>query len=184
MLPTNRIELVQEAVAAVTIAEREVAEAVGRYRKADGERIEAALDGGRALNRLKHATPHGEFGAVLKRLPISERTARRWMRLAGSNVKTATVAVLGIRKADELLAAGADLEKLAAKMTTAVKAVRDYEASVEEAIVAGEKALASSEALIVATEKAGQEVCAEDEAQRREIEALLCAWRAEEVGAA
>ena len=90
----------------MTIAEREVAEALGRYRKADGERTEAALDGGAALIRLKHATPHGGFGAVLERLPIAERTAQRWMRLAGANLKTATVAVLGgLRQADEILAA-------------------------------------------------------------------------------
>ncbi len=185
MLPTNRIEIVQEAVAAVTIAEREVAEALGRYRKADGERTQAALDGGRALNRLKHATQHGKFGAALAVVGMSKQTAARWMRLSGAKLKSTTVVLLGgIRKADELLAAGADLEKLAAKMTTAVTAVRDLEASVEEVIVAGEKALASVEEVIVATEKAGQEVCAEDETQRREIEALLCAWRAEEVGAA
>ena len=164
MFSTNRIEIVQDADAS-TVAERQAAEAVTRYLKADGERTEAALDCGRALNRLKESTPHGGFGAVLERLPISERTARRWMRLDGANLKSATVADLGgIRRADEYLAAGADLEKLAGLMTTAVAAVRDYEASVEETIVAGERAL---------------EVC-EDETQRREIEALLCAWRAEE----
>ena len=163
MFPTNRIELVQDAADA-TIAEREAAEAVGRYLKADGERTVAALDGGAALNRLKKSTPHGGFGAVLERLPISERTAQRWMRLAGTNIKPATVAVLGgIRRADEYLAAGADLEKLAAAMTMAVTAVRGLGPLVEEVIVAGEKALELSH----------------DEAQRREIEALLGAWRAE-----
>ena len=45
MFPTNRIELVQDAADA-TIAEREASEAVGRYLKADGERTQAALDGG------------------------------------------------------------------------------------------------------------------------------------------
>ena len=94
MFPTNRIELVQDAADA-TIAEREASEAVGRYLKADGERTQAALDGGAALNRLKHATPHGEFGAVLKRLPISERTARRWMRLDAANFKTAVAGRFG-----------------------------------------------------------------------------------------
>ena len=103
MFPTA--EIVQDADAS-TVAEREAAEAVTRYLRADGERTEAALDGGRALNRLKESTPHGGFGAVLKRLPISERTARRWMRLAGANLKTATVADLGgLRMADEVLAA-------------------------------------------------------------------------------
>ena len=158
MFPTNRIEIVQDADS-VMIAEREVAEALGRYLKADAERTEAALDGGAALNRLKKATPHGRFGAVLERLPIAERTARRWMRLAGANLKSATVAVLGIRRADELLAAGADPATVAA----ALAAWQDFAASVEETIVAGEREL---------------EVC-DDEATRREIEACLCSWRAE-----
>ena len=166
MLPTNRIELVQDAADA-TIAEREASEAVGRYLKADAERTQAALDGGRALNRLKHATPHGAFGAVLKRLPISERTARRWMRLDAANFKTAVAADLGgIMAADRFLSSlkpGVNAVAAAQLSIKAVKAVRDYEASVEETIVAGEKAL---------------EVC-DDESQRREIEALLCAWRAE-----
>ena len=183
MLTTERIEIVRD-VDAVTSAEREAVAAATRYLKADGERTQAALDGGAALNRLKKSTPHGGFGPALARLPISERTAQRWMRLAGTNIKPATVAVLGgIRRADAYLAAGADLEKLAAKMTTAVTAVRGLGALVEEVIASGEKALASVEKVIVAREKA-QEVCVEDESQRREIEALLCAWRAEEVGAA
>ena len=106
MFPTNRIvEIVQDATV-TAVAEREAAEAVTRYLKADGERTQAALDGGAALNRLKKTTLHGGFGAVLKRLPISERTAQRWMRLDGANLKSATVALLGgLRKADEILAA-------------------------------------------------------------------------------
>ena len=170
MFPTNRIAIVQDA-ADVTIAAREVAEAVGRYLKADAERTEAALAGGRALNRLKKTTPHGEFGAVLERLPISERTARRWMRLAGANFKTAVTADLGgLMAADRFLSSlnpGVNAVAAAQLSIKAVKAVRDYGASVEETIVAGEKALEVSQ----------------DEAQRRDIEALLSAWRAE-VGAA
>ena len=171
MFPTNRIELVQDAADA-TIAKREVAEAARRYLKADGERTEAALDGGRALNRLKESTAHGAFGAVLKRLPIPERTAQRWMRLAGADFKSAVAADLGgIMAADRFLSSlkpGVNAVAAAQLSIEAVKAVRDYEASIEETIVAGEKALEVSQ----------------DETQRREIEALLCAWRAEEMGAA
>lgn len=71
--------------------------AVGHNAKAMAEH---ALTAGRLLNEAKDNLQHGEFGSWLrKHLSISERTARRYMTLAKSGVKTDTVADLGINGA-------------------------------------------------------------------------------------
>lgn len=69
-------------------------EAVGLNARAMAER---ALEAGRLLIEAKDNLRHGEFLPWLKdNVGMSERTARRYMTLAKSGVKTATVADLGI----------------------------------------------------------------------------------------
>lgn len=69
-------------------------EAVGVNSRAMAEH---ALKAGRLLNEVKDSLQHGEFGPWLREhVSISERTARRYMTLAKSGVKTDTVADLGI----------------------------------------------------------------------------------------
>lgn len=69
-------------------------EAVGVNSRAMAEH---ALKAGRLLNEVKDSLHHGEFGPWLREhVTISERTARRYMTLAKSGVKTDTVADLGI----------------------------------------------------------------------------------------
>lgn len=142
MTRNPKISIVEDAPTE-QIAERDVAEAVTRYLKADGKRTEAALDGGAALNQLKESTPHGGFGEVLDRLPISQRTAQRWMRLAGADFKSATVADLGgIKSADQFLTGlrpGVDTVAAAQVALKALKAWRDFQALAEKTIAAGEK---------------------------------------------
>lgn len=74
-------------------------DAVGMNAKAMAEH---ALAAGRLLIEAKGKLNHGEFGPWLREhVDISERTARRYMTLAKSGVKTATVADLGINGAIE-----------------------------------------------------------------------------------
>ena len=66
-----------------------------RYQRADDDRTQAALDVGAALTQLRELLPHGDFLPAIRRLGIADRTARDWMQLARSGMKTATVADLG-----------------------------------------------------------------------------------------
>ena len=81
-----------------------IADGIARYKRANTDRIGAAMDVGAALVELRERLPHGEFGPAVGRLGIPERTARDWMKLARAGYKTATVADLGgIRAALENL---------------------------------------------------------------------------------
>lgn len=65
---------------------------------------ERALAAGTALIEAKRLVAHGEWQPWLREnCGLSERTARRYMALAASGWKTATVAALGIRGASEAL---------------------------------------------------------------------------------
>lgn len=66
---------------------------------------ERALEAGRLLIEAKEAVRHGEWSPWLKEhVDLPERTARRYMQLARSGVKSATVADLGIVGALDLMA--------------------------------------------------------------------------------
>jgi hypothetical protein len=72
---------------------------------------ESALEAGRLLIEAKELVQHGEWEDWLaENVHFSERTARRYMQLFRSGLKPATVAVLGIRGAAELMAAKAEYE--------------------------------------------------------------------------
>src|SRR6202051_234367 len=65
---------------------------------------ERALAAGTALIEAKRLVAHGEWQPWLREnCGLSERTARRYMALVSRGLKTATVAVLGIRGASEAL---------------------------------------------------------------------------------
>jgi hypothetical protein len=67
---------------------------------------ERALAAGNALIEAKAAVPHGQWADwVSEHIGISTRTASRYMKVAASGMKSATVADLGIRAAAEALAA-------------------------------------------------------------------------------
>ena len=76
------------------LAER-IGEAARRGEAHKRARIAAHIEAGLLLAEAKAECRHGEWGAVLDRAGIHERTARDWMQLAASGVKTATVADLG-----------------------------------------------------------------------------------------
>jgi hypothetical protein len=78
---------------------------------------ERALAAGTALIEAKRLVAYGEWQPWLREnCGLSERTARRYMVLAASGLKTATVAVLGIRGASEALGrVSASEEKTGAK---------------------------------------------------------------------
>ena len=80
--------------------------ALERYKRADAERIAAALDAGALLNDAKAAAGHGQWLPYLDHLGVRERTVQRWMRLAKAGVKSATVADFfgGLTLADDALA--------------------------------------------------------------------------------
>ena len=65
---------------------------------------ERALAAGAALMEAKRLVAHGEWQTWLREnCGLSARSARRYMSLAASGMKTATVAVLGVRGASEAL---------------------------------------------------------------------------------
>lgn len=65
---------------------------------------EKALQAGRLLIEAKKLAGHGSWGGFLAKTGIRERTAQRYMRLAESGMKSATVADLGgIAAADRFL---------------------------------------------------------------------------------
>ncbi len=75
---------------------------VGRSAIALAER---ALEAGAALIEAKAALPHGSWEVWLKaNTGLSNRTARRYMQLSSAGLKSATVAVLGLRGAIETIA--------------------------------------------------------------------------------
>ena len=81
--------------------------ALARYRKADAERIAAALDAGRLLEEAKTTASHGEWLPYLEHLGVHQRNASRWMRLASAELKRDTVSYFGgLRAADEAMREG------------------------------------------------------------------------------
>jgi glutamate synthase domain-containing protein 2 len=65
---------------------------------------EAAMEAGALLNEAKALVKHGEWTQWLaENTGFSGRTARRYMQIAASSFKTATVADLGIRRTAEIL---------------------------------------------------------------------------------
>ena len=70
-------------------------DAVRRYKKANANRIEAALEAGGFLNQARAEVRHGDWDEYLKSVEVNRRTAEKWMRLARSGVKPTTVANLG-----------------------------------------------------------------------------------------
>jgi hypothetical protein len=70
---------------------------------------EKALAAGAALVEAKALCRHGEWQDWLKATGVPERSARRYMLLHRAGVKTATVADLGIAKAERFAALGLDL---------------------------------------------------------------------------
>ncbi len=70
-------------------------------RRHDEAAAKAAIDAGQALLEAKELCRHGEWTAWRRGTGLTERTAQRWMHLARSGLKSATVADLGgIREAD------------------------------------------------------------------------------------
>ena len=80
------------------LAER-IGEAARRGKAHKLARIAAHIEAGLLLAEAKEECRHGEWGAVLRRAGIHERTARNWMRLAASGLKPETVSDLGGMKA-------------------------------------------------------------------------------------
>ncbi len=62
---------------------------------------EYAIAAGAALIEAKELTKHGQWLPFLADVGIPPRTALRYMTLASSGIKSATVANLGIREAEE-----------------------------------------------------------------------------------
>jgi hypothetical protein len=61
---------------------------------------EKVLAMGTALNEAKETCPHGEWTEFLKSVAMSERSAQRYMRIAKAGLKSATVADLGLNRAE------------------------------------------------------------------------------------
>lgn len=69
----------------------DLTDAVQRYTRHNSERIQAALDAGYALLRIKESNQHGAFLPTLESLDLHEKTAERWMLLAKAGLKSDTV---------------------------------------------------------------------------------------------
>jgi hypothetical protein len=65
---------------------------------------ERSIAAGHLLMEAKELAGHGEWLPYLKALGIPPRTAQRYMTLAASGFKSATVAYLGIRRAERFIA--------------------------------------------------------------------------------
>ena len=74
-------------------------DAVAAYRKANRDRIAAALDAGHALLEAKATVQHGDFAALVERQGLHIRTAENWMRLAKAGLENETVSLFGGIKA-------------------------------------------------------------------------------------
>lgn len=82
---SNRLPILQAQIV-------EMHKAVGRF---EHEAAVAALGAGKMLIEAKGLCGHGEWLPWLKAAGIHERTARRYMALAASNLKSDTVSDLG-----------------------------------------------------------------------------------------
>jgi hypothetical protein len=87
----------------------DIRQAHAESRASAEQAAERAIAAGHALIEAKDLVQHGEWASWLeKNAGFSERTARRYMQLARSGLKTATVADLGIRAAAASLAKAAE----------------------------------------------------------------------------
>ena len=66
-----------------------------RYRTAERESIQAAINAGEMLHEAKGVCSHGEWLPRLAMLKLNPRTAQKWMRLAKLGLSAATVSHLG-----------------------------------------------------------------------------------------
>jgi hypothetical protein len=83
----------------------EITIALAGHRASAIKSAEQAIEAGRLLVEAKELIPHGGWRTWLEdNCALSETSARRYMRLYRSGFKSATVADLGIRGADEALA--------------------------------------------------------------------------------
>jgi hypothetical protein len=82
---SNRLPVLQAQIV-------EMHKAVGRFQR---EAASAAIGAGKMLVEAKGLCGHGEWLPWLKAAGIHERTARRYMALAASNLKSDTVSDLG-----------------------------------------------------------------------------------------
>jgi hypothetical protein len=109
-----------------------LAELAGLIKSAHSDALQAAkrtadraLEAGHLLLEAKVSVGHGRWsGWLQENIGFSERTAQRYMRLAKSGLKSATVADLGIRAADSFLAVIDDespLDKESIDATTLVE---------------------------------------------------------------
>ena len=80
------------------LAER-IGEAARRGKAHKLARLSAHIEAGELLREARAECRHGEWGAVLARAGLHERTARNWMRLAATGLKPETVSDLGGMKA-------------------------------------------------------------------------------------
>lgn len=94
-LESNSLPAVADQIRAV-IAESDAASLTS---------IEKALQAGRLLIAAKAECRHGEWLPFLEQAGLRPRKAQQYMQIASSNLKSATVALLGIRGALEFLAA-------------------------------------------------------------------------------
>jgi hypothetical protein len=77
---------------------------------------ERAITAGHLLIEAKELAGHGEWLPYLKALGIPPRTAQRYMTLAASGCKSATVAHLGIGRAERFIALTVRCLELAAEL--------------------------------------------------------------------
>ena len=81
-----------------------ISDEVLAYHKARAKSTRHALRAGLLLNEAKAEVPHGDWGAYVEQAGVAERTARRWMRLAGARMHPRTIKHHGgLRGAEEHL---------------------------------------------------------------------------------
>lgn len=153
--------------------------------------LSAACDIGLDLTDLKAKTPHGEWGATLKRLGYSSSTAGNFMRLyaeygtaqvslfGGSNCQT--FGNLSYSKALALLAVPAEeREQFAEEVHAEELSVRQLRAKIQEAEAAAQRAAADAEAKGKALEEAQASAAAQAE-QAQSLQAELDSLKARPV---
>lgn len=93
----------------LTVLADEIRQADAAARRSAQALAEAALEAGHKLLEAKELVGHGNWLPWLKEhCQLTERTAQRYMRLAGSGLKSDTVTDLGIRGALDAIAAQKD----------------------------------------------------------------------------
>ena len=86
----------------LSVLAAEIKDADSRVRRSAEQAAAAAIEAGHKLIEAKSLLPHGSWLAWLEdHASISNRTARRYMQIAGSGMEIGHVANLGIRGAAE-----------------------------------------------------------------------------------